>query len=251
MKKLFNQISAYAQTTMDRWRLNLKKLRRKEYHQKYIMTLREWLVFHQKEIVFKHVKWLGTQILKNPLDAWIYQEIIYDVKPDVIVEIGSKYGGSTKYFANLLDLLENGIVVSIDIDRSKYHLEHKRVSVLTGDSASPEIIEAVARLCKDKTVLVIHDGDHRKEQVLKDLDNYAPFVTPGSYYIVEDGIVDLFHYGDGLGFKEPGPLAAVEEFLSTHSDFIVDKEKERYMLTYNPNGFLKRVSHSHNSNSMG
>ena len=212
-----------------------------EYHRKYKKTLREWLVFHQKEIVFKQVNWMGTQILKNPLDIWVYQEIIYEVKPDVIVEIGSKYGGSTKYFANLLDLLDNGIVVSIDIDRSKYHLEHKRVHVLTGDSASPEIVAAVTRLCQDKTVLVIQDGDHRKQQVLKDLENYAPLVTNGSYYIVEDGIVDLFHFGDGLGFKDPCPLAAVEEFLATHSEFIVDKEKERYMLTYNPNGFLKRV----------
>ena len=241
MKALLDRISVKTKPVLEKWKLNLKKLRRMEYHRKYKKNLREWLVFHQKEIVFKQVKWMGTQILKNPLDIWVYQEIVYEVKPDVIVEIGSKYGGSTKYFANLLDLLDNGIVVSIDIDRSKYHLEHKRVHVFTGDSASPEIIAAVARLCQDKTVLVIQDGDHRKQQVLKDLENYAPLVTNGSYYIVEDGIVDLFHFGDGLGFKDPGPLAAVEEFLATHSEFIVDKEKERYMLTYNPNGFLKRV----------
>jgi cephalosporin hydroxylase len=114
-----------------------------------------------------------------------YQEITYEVKPEVFEEIGSKYGGSTKCLANLLDLQDNGIVVLIDFDRSKYHLEHKRVHVLTGDSASPKIVAAVAQVCQNNTVLVIHDGDHRKEQVLKDLENYAASVTNGSCFIVK------------------------------------------------------------------
>lgn len=184
---------------------------------------------------------MGIKIYKNPMDSWIYQEIIYDVQPDVIVEIGSKFGGSTKYFANLLDLLDKGQVISVDINRKHYDFEHPRVIALTGDSASPEIVSEVAQLCKDKTVLVIHDGDHSKKQVLKDLQNYAGFVTPGSYFIVEDGIVDLYHFGDGLGFKEGGPLAAVEEFLTENKNFVIDEQKERYILTYNPKGFLKRI----------
>jgi len=83
-----------------------KPLRRKSYHEKYKMSLRDWLIYHQKEIVIKQVTWMGTPIFKNVLDAWIYQEIIYEIQPDVIVEIGSGYGGSTKYFANLLDILD-------------------------------------------------------------------------------------------------------------------------------------------------
>lgn len=220
--------------------LAVKPLRRKTYQDKYRMSLRQWLLYHQKEIVFDQVSWMGMKVYKNPLDAWVYQEIIYEVKPDVIIEIGSKFGGSTKYFANLMDLMGRGQVISIDINRAYYNFEHARVVVLTGDSASSEIVSRVAELCRGKSALVIHDGDHSREQVLKDLHRYAGFVTPGSYFIIEDGIVDLFHFGDDLGFEKGGPLAAVEEFLTQNHEFEVDEQRERYLLTYNPKGFLKR-----------
>lgn len=216
-------------------------LRREEYDRRYALTLRDWLLHHQEKIVFTEVKWMGLPAWKNPLDAWIYQEIVHEVRPEVIVEIGSRYGGSTKFFADLLDILGRGIVVSIDIDRSLYQCRHERVVVLTGGSSDPAILDEVRSLCRGKTVLVIQDGDHRKEQVLRDLVNYSPLVTPGSYFIVEDGIVDLFHHGDGLGFEEEGPLAATEEFLAGNPGFAVDGSRERYLLTYNPRGFLKRI----------
>ena len=223
-------------------RIRQKPLRRKSYQERYSMSLREWLIYHQKEIVFDQVKWMGTRILKNPLDAWIYQEIIHEVQPDVIVEIGSRYGGGTKYFANLLDILGKGMVISIDIDRSVYNLDHERVKVLTGNSSDQKIISRVADLCRGKAVLVIQDGDHSKKQALEDLENYSRFISVNSYFIMEDGIVDLFHHDDGLGFQDKGPLAAVEEFLSLNSHFAIDSSRERYILTYNPKGFLKRIS---------
>lgn len=239
LKQMFASLARFFRKKTD----GVKPLRRDSYDQKYAATLREWLIYHQKEIVFSQMNWMGVRILKNPMDAWIYQEVLYEIQPDVVVEIGSNYGGSTKYFANLLDIIGKGTVISIDIDRSRYSLEHDRVVVLTGNSADPEIISHVATLCRDKTVFVIQDGDHAKAQVLADLENYSPFVSVGSYFVVEDGIVDLFHDGDGMGFKEeePGPLAAVEAFLSRHDDFMVDDARERYILTYNPKGFLKRV----------
>ena len=206
------------------------------------MSLRQWLIYHQKEIVFDQVTWMGTPIWKNPLDAWIYQEIIHEVQPDVIIEIGSRYGGGTKYLANLLDMLGKGMVISIDIDRSVYNLDHERVKVLTGNSSDPKIISEVACMCRGKNVLVIQDGDHSKKQALEDLENYSRFISVNSYFIMEDGIVDLFHHDDGLGFQEEGPLAAIEEFLSRNSHFVIDSSRERYILTYNPKGFLKRIS---------
>jgi cephalosporin hydroxylase len=224
------------------WITLKKPLRRRYYDENYKTSLRQWLIRHQKEIVFDKVTWMGMPVWKNILDAWIYQEIIYEIKPDVIIEIGSRYGGSTLYLANLLDLLDKGIVISIDKDRSVYHLEHDRVKVLTGSSSDPAIISEVDRLCKGKSALVIQDGAHHKEQVLEDLENYSKFVGINSYFIVEDGIVDLFHPGDGLGFDQDGPLKATEAFLRRHSDFICDKSRERYLLTYNPGGFLKRIS---------
>ncbi len=221
-----------------------KPLRREEYDRAYRMSLREWLIRHQNEIVFESVSWMGLKTWKNPLDAWIYQEILHEVRPDVVVEIGSQYGGSTKYFADLLNLMGHGAVISIDPHRKEYNLTHKRVLALTGKSSDRNILAQVEEHCTGKKVFVIQDGDHSKAQVLNDLENYSPFVSVGSYFVVEDGIVDLFHSEDGLGFSEedPGPLAAIEEFLGRHSEFIVDKSRERYVLTYNPKGFLKRVS---------
>ena len=216
-------------------------LRRSEYDQRYLMTLAEWLLFHQKEIVFKFPHYTGIPIWKNPFDLWIYQEILYEIAPDIIIEIGSRYGGSTKFFADLLLLNGEGFVISIDKYRKDYHLEHERVVTINGDSTSPEVLEEVSKLCRGKNALVIQDGDHSFNHVLKDLENYAKFVSVGSYFIVEDGIVDLFHEGDGLGFKDKGPLAATEKFLEMRHDFIVDESRERYILTYNPRGFLKRV----------
>jgi cephalosporin hydroxylase len=205
------------------------------------MKLKQWLIYHQDEIVLDKCYWMGVRALKNPLDAWIYQEIIYEVQPDRIIEIGSAEGGSTLYFAHLLDLVGKGKVLSIDIDRANYHVHHERIVTLTGDSSSPEILSRVSEFCEGKSVLVVHDGDHRKEQVLKDLKNYSKFVSVNSYLIVEDGIIDLFKPGDGIGSEGEWALAAVEQFLRENRNFVVDTERERYILTYNPRGFLKRI----------
>ncbi len=215
-------------------------LRRREYEKSFKMSLRTWLLRHQKEIVFDKVTWMGKPIWKNVMDAWIYQEIVFETKPDVVVEIGSKFGGSTRYFADLLQLIGAGFVVSIDLDRSEFDLVHDRVFVLTGNSSDLGLLKRVEELCQGKNAMVVQDGAHYKKQVLEDLENYSKFVGPGSYFIVEDGIVDLYHEGDGLGFSGPGPLAAVEEFLEKHPEFESDLSRERYLLTYNPKGFLKR-----------
>lgn len=232
---------------MQKMRKRLEKLyrnlrpMRKDYRRKLRMTLGKWLIRHQSDIIFEKCYWMGVRALKNPLDAWIYQEILYEVKPDVVIEIGSAEGGGTLYLANLLDLIGKGKVVSIDIDRSRYHVKHDRIITITGDSASPEVVEKAAEQCKGKTVLVFHDGEHSKEQVTKDLHAYSGFVSVNSYFIVEDGIIDLFKPKDSLGGRKDGPLIAVEQFIKDNTDFIVDKERERYILTYNPKGYLKRI----------
>ena len=215
---------------------------RRDLRRRYKMNLSQWLLYHQRNIVFQKCYWMGLRALKNPLDAWIYQEIIYDVKPDLIIEIGSLEGGSTLYFANLLDLLGHGTVVSIDVDRSQYRANHPRIVTITSDSLAPETIARVSELCRGRAVLAVHDGNHTKEHVLKDLQAYSKLVSVGSYFIVEDGIIDLFQPGDGIGQVEDGPLVAVDEFLRSNSNFVADAERERYILTYNPKGFLKRMS---------
>lgn len=214
---------------------------RKDYQKRFGMNLHQWMLYHQKTVAFNKCHWMGVPSFKNPCDAWIYQEIIAELRPDIIIEVGSAHGGSTLYLANLLDLIGKGSIISIDIDRSRFSVSHPRIIVLTGDSASPEIVSKATELCQGKSVLVIHDGDHSKQAVLKDLHAYAQLVSINSYLIVEDGVQDLFHLGDGIGTYEEGPLAATEQFLQENQHFMVDMERERYILTYNPKGFLKRV----------
>ncbi len=214
-----------------------------EFRGQFGLTVPEWLHYHHRELIKKkRISWMGVPTLKSALDAWVYQEILHELKPEVVVEIGSWAGGSTLYFAHLLDILGHGRVVSVDIDRSHYWVRHPRIDEITGDSGSPDVIAAVARLCAGKSGLVVHDGGHGREQVLRDLHAYSAFVSHGSYLIVEDGLSDVFVPGRGIGKAKGGPLLAVEEFLKTRTDFVADRARERYLITYNPKGYLKRVA---------
>ena len=200
------------------------------------MTLLEWLKYHHEKVVFNEVSWMGVPFHKNVLDAWIYQELIFKVKPDIIVEIGSENGGSTLYFAHLLDCIGKGIVISIDVERRPYKVVHDRIIEITGHSSAEEVIGKVYKLTKDKTVLINQDGGHSEDQVFRDLTNYSGLVSVGSYFIVEDTL--LYPYA---GLKE-GPLMAINRFLETNHNFVTDLECERYILTANPSGYLKRVA---------
>ena len=212
-----------------------------EYRERLSMSLADWLVYHHDEIVFKRVTWMGVRTLKNPLDCWIYQEILHEVRPDVVVEIGSLAGGSTLFLAHMLDAIGGGSVLSIDVDRSSFVAVHPRIHCLTGDSADPSIVAQAEAFCGRRRVLVIHDGDHTREHVVQDLEAYARLVSVGSYLIVEDSIVDLFESGQGPGTSWAGPLPAIDEFLRRNPGFEIDRERERYLLTYNPHGFLRRA----------
>ncbi|HEX2272389.1 MAG TPA: CmcI family methyltransferase [Acidimicrobiales bacterium] len=230
------------QAYLHRW-VRPQSVRRtaRAYRRTFRLTLGQWLRYHQSDVVFERCTWMGVRTWKSPLDAWIYQEILHEVRPDVVLEIGSAAGGSTLYLAHLLDLIGQGTVVSVDIDRSRFQAKHPRIVTVTGPSSSAATLEKVAALCEGKRALVIHDADHRKAQVLEDLRAYAPFVSVGSYLIVEDGIIDVFRPHEALGVTYEGPLAAIEEFLRSSDWFEVDDSRERYLLTYNPRGFLRRV----------
>lgn len=220
------------------------------------MTLREWSYYHSSAVLgVPHseedergpirMKYHGIPIRKNPLDLWIYQELIFDLKPDLIIEIGSAHGGSTLWLAHQLDLLgdDKAKVLSLDIDRTPYIASHPRITEITGDSASQEIVDQVKPF-RDaaSVVLVLHDGNHTAEGVTKDLQAYADMVTPGSYFVVEDGLGDLKRtWGYSQYQGHGGPLDATLDFLKTRKDFEVDYDRERYILTQNNLGFLRRV----------
>jgi cephalosporin hydroxylase len=193
--------------------------------------------------VMHETSWMGVPALKNPLDAWIYQEIIAEVRPEAIVELGNRFGGGTLFLCHMLDLLSSpdGIVVAVDISHKDFAAEHPRIAAVEGDTASPDVIARVRELCEGRRTLVIHDADHRAGPVLTDLRNYSPLVSPGSYLIVEDGLGDVISARKGgRGAKNPGPLAAVDQFLRETNEFEVDEARERWVLTYNPRGFLRR-----------
>lgn len=183
--------------------------------------------------------WLGIHIEKCPLDPWIYQEIIYAIKPDIIIECGTAYGGSALFLASICDLVNNGKVITIDIENREGRPEHKRIKYLLGSSTSEEIVDYVNKLIDDKDkVMVILDSDHHKEHVLNELRIYSKFITKGSYIIVEDTNVNGHPVVPSFG---PGPMEAVKEFLKENKNFAIDKTKEKFLLTFNPNGYLKKI----------
>ena len=183
--------------------------------------------------------WFGIPITKCPLDLWIYQEIIFEVKPDIIVECGTENGGGALFLASMCDLVNNGKVLTIDIKDKEGRPEHGRITYLLGSSTSKEIVEKVRSLVgKDDRIMVILDSDHSKQHVLNELRIYSKFVTKGSYLIVEDTNINGHPVYTDFG---PGPMEAVTEFLEENKDFVTDKSKEKLYLTFNPNGYLKKI----------
>jgi cephalosporin hydroxylase len=184
--------------------------------------------------------WMGVRALKNPLDAWIYQEIIHETRPETILELGSAFGGGTLFFCNMLDLIAApGQVVSVDHSHAKFGAQHPRIVLVTGDSREKETIARALDLCRGQRTMMIHDASHDAEVVLADLHAYSPAVSSGCYLVVEDGVGDVIQARKG-GRPTAGPLVASERFASENGNFEIDDTRERFVATYNPRGFLRR-----------
>jgi cephalosporin hydroxylase len=187
--------------------------------------------------------YLGVPTLQHPFDAWITQEIICEVRPEVVVEIGSYCGGSAVMWAMLLEQLDpHGFVVAVDIEDNtvqarQLEIFERRVRFIQGSSLDPEVIEEVFGRVGDRRALVILDSAHNMAHVRAELDAYAPLVAPGSYLIVQDTAINGHPIEPGWG---PGPYEAVEDFLARDDRFVVDWRRERMMFTLNPGGFLWR-----------
>jgi cephalosporin hydroxylase len=188
------------------------------------------------------LSWIGREMLKCPLDLWVYQEMIVINRPDVIMETGTYKGGSALFLANICDLVGHGEIVTIDIDTTHQPIRplHPRITYLSGCSTSPDILARVEGILKGRTnVMVILDSDHRRDHVLAELRSYHRFVPLGGYLIVEDTNLNGHPTYPGFG---PGPREAVDTFLAETSSFIADRTRERFILTMNPRGFLRRVA---------
>ena len=203
----------------------------------------EYVLLYEKnnKQTYDNTYWLGYKALKIPLDLWIYQEIIYETKPDIIIETGTNEGGSALFLASICDLIDHGKVITIDIGVPKKLPSHKRIKFLQGDAMSNEIITKIKKIIQENSnqkVMIILDDDHSKKHVLKELNQYHQFISDGCYLIVEDTC--MAGHPTVPELKE-GPMEAVEEFLKVNKDFMIDKKREKFFATFNPKGYLKKI----------
>jgi cephalosporin hydroxylase len=200
------------------------------------MSLREWVEYYQANVVMKRVHYRGIPTWKNVFDLWVIQEIIHKTQPEVVVEIGCKFGGTTLWLSDMMKTVASGSIISVDLKRPRIDFP-ENVQFIEGNSIASGTVAQVQGLCGGHRTMLIADGNHAAEHVFEELVLYGPMVAPGCYFVVEDGIVDVM---DWRKFT-PGPLVAVQRFLAESSDFEIDRDCEKFILTYAPAGFLKCV----------
>lgn len=214
----------------------------------------EWFVQSCKYNYSYNFTWLGRPIIQYPQDIVAMQEIIFKVKPDLIIETGIAHGGSLVFYASMLELLqEDGQVLGVDIDIREHnrieiekHPMFKRITMFQGSSLDKSIVKKVYDFAKDKKkVLLVLDSNHTHEHVLNELKLYSPLVTKESYLVVYDTVVedmpDDFFQNRPWG-KGNNPKTALKEFLTINDRFAVDKEIcDKLLITVAPDGYLKCI----------
>jgi cephalosporin hydroxylase len=201
----------------------------RDFHQLYYASRRR---------TWRNTRWLGTRVAKCPLDLWVYQEILFERRPGLVVETGTFHGGSALFLASMLDVIGSGRVVSIDLTPIPDRPAHPRIEYRTGSSVAPEVVAGVRESIRPgERVMVILDSDHSRDHVLAELHAYAPLVSPGDYLVVEDTNVNGNPVKPDFG---PGPMEAVYEFLGGNDAFRVDDSREKFFMTFSPGGYLRR-----------
>lgn len=191
---------------------------------------------------WKQTYWMGVSCWKCPLDLWIYQEILHEVRPELVIEVGTAEGGTSLFLAQVCDLMGRGRVITIDIQARTDRPVHSRISYLKGDSTSADVLALLrAEINGASPVMVILDSDHSMNHVVKELRAYSEFVSHGSYLIVEDTNINGHPVLPDFG---PGPMEAVKYFLAENSGFTVDESCEKFLMTQNPRGYLKKITNS-------
>ena len=192
----------------------------------------------------RNLNWRGVEIIKNPCDLWMMMELFQKLRPRILIETGTHLGGSALFYADMLKTL--GIdctVVTIDYN-PKWTVDPTQFGVrsLVGYSTDDKIVAQVRELVASKAanghVMVTLDAGHSEDVVSEELRVYGPLVTKGSYLIAEDTNVNGH---PSFAQHGPGPWEAVDKFLKTSQDFVVDLDCQRFLLTFNPRGWLRRV----------
>lgn len=184
--------------------------------------------------------WQGIQVLKCPLDLWIYQEIIFRTKPELIIETGTYKGGAAHFLASMCDLAGTGEILTVDIEEYPNRPQHPRITYLHGSSVDDALLQTIRERSQGKqSILVILDSDHSMAHVRREMELYAPLITKNSYLIVEDTNING---NPVLPESGPGPKEAIDDFLKSHSEFSIDPAMEKLLMTFNPGGYLKRIA---------
>lgn len=204
----------------------------------------EFHIHYEKSRIWEKTSWLGVPCWKLPFDAFILQEMIYEVRPEYIIETGTAYGGSALFFASICELLGEGKVITCDIqskvdqkDIGQFHWAD-RIEFIHGGSLNQIVRANIKERCEGKRNLVILDSYHSYAHVKAEIAWYSKLVPVGSYLIVEDTHVS----GHPVPWEHgKGPYEAVEDFLSEHEDWRAEYWAEKYIMTFNPMGYLKRI----------
>jgi cephalosporin hydroxylase len=217
----------------------------------------QWLQVGWNEKYTYTFSWLGRPIIQLPEDMVRAQEVIFQLRPDVIVEAGVAHGGSLVYYASLCRLAGRGRVIGIDVEIRPHNRraieEHPMFPLITlveGSSIDPAIVEEVrSQIARDEIVLVVLDSNHSRDHVRQELEAYGDMVTPGSYILVQDGIMSqLTDVPRGKPeWSEDSPLPAVADFLARHPEFVAltppwpfsESQLDR-PVTHCPNGWLQK-----------
>ena len=203
--------------------------------------------------------WMGRPIIQLPDDMIRIQEVLYRLKPDVLIETGVAHGGSLIFYASLFEAMHHGRVIGVDVDirpsnraAIENHELFERITLIEGDSIAPDIVAQVkARVAPGETVIIMLDSNHTKTHVLGELDAYSDLVSPGSYIVAADGImaslVGAPRSSDDWSWNNP--LTAAREFLSRHPEFVMEEPAFPFnegnvseRVTYWPGGWLRRTS---------
>lgn len=210
-----------------------------------------WLKAAAEHKVMYEPSWMGIPVIQLATDMVAMQELLWRVRPDVVIECGVAHGGSLVMYASMMELVGKGKAIGIDVEIRKYnrvaienHPMARRIDLIEADSTSPELVDKLkARLRGTRTVLVVLDSNHSTQHVLREMDAYHTLVTPGSYLVVMDG--SQAHVWDiprgKPEWKNDNPLAAIRQWLPRHPDFRVDPHFTRMAITASPEGFLRRL----------
>jgi len=213
-----------------------------------------WRIMALQKKYMNNFSWLGRPLIQLPTDAIAMQEIIWAVKPTLIIETGVAHGGSLMLSASILEIVGHGQVVGIDIEIRPHnrkaiesHALANRITLIEGSSIASETINQVRiRAVSEEKVLVFLDSNHTHEHVLAELNAYAGLVTTGSYCVVFDTFVedlpDGYVWPDRGWGKGNNPKTAVREWLKSHPEFEIDRSiEDRLLITSAPEGFLRRI----------